>query len=65
MSTTIGEAGKTQEEARVGFSVEWAVKVIRKADSWLWPCRRMGLTSTKQGGPLLGFVLNFETPEWR
>lgn len=32
MSTTIREAGKTQEEARVGFLVEWAVKVIRKAD---------------------------------
>lgn len=52
MSTTIGEAGKTQEEARVGFSVEWAVKVIRKAESWLCPCRRMGGGQAQSGGAL-------------
>lgn len=53
MSTTIGEAGKTQEEARVGFSVEWAVKVIRKAESWLCPCRRMGVDKHKVEGPFV------------
>lgn len=70
MSTTIGGRRERRwRKPRVGFLVESTGKVIRKAirkaGSWLCPCRRLELRSTEQRGPLSGFVLNFKTPEWR
>lgn len=38
----------------MGSLVESAVKIIRKAESWLCPCRRMGLRAAEQRVPLFG-----------
>lgn len=55
MSTTIG--GRRERRRRklgVGFSKESSVKVIRRAESWLCPCKRMELRTTEQRVPLFG-----------
>lgn len=55
MCTTIGSRReRRRRKLGVGFSVESAVEVIRKAESWLCLCRRMELRSTEQRAPLFG-----------
>lgn len=55
MCTTIGGSReRRRRKLGVGCSVELAVKVIRKVESWLCPCRRMRLKTTEQRVPLFG-----------
>lgn len=55
MSTTIGGSQeRRRRKLGVGCSVDLAVKVIRKAESWLCPCKRMKLKTAERRVPLFG-----------
>ena len=55
MSITIGGSReRRRRKLGVGSVVESAVKIIRKAESWLCPRERMGLRAAEQRVPLFG-----------
>ena len=55
MSTTIrGSRERRRRKLGVGSLVESAVKIIRKAESWLCPHKRMELRTAEQRVPLFG-----------
>lgn len=55
MSTTIGGSQeRRRRKLGVGCSVDLAVKVIRKAESWLCPCKRMKLKTAERRVLLFG-----------